>query len=165
MICNAAARSLQAAPDLELIALGAELDPIIREWLARRAIDRERFSAFEAECQRIGAIRPDIDAERAAWEEYGEKAKAAHKVPGVKEHLDDDDVWTNIHGRMHPLCDRIMACRARTLAGFMIQVRAASLVHLDAFGDDQDHEEHLAFIKAACAFTGAVSIAEDEAAV
>jgi hypothetical protein len=56
------------------------------------------------------------------------------------------------------LCDYIRSLRARTLAGFAVQARAASLQGLDLWDDDEDHARELAFIAAACAFAGVTPV-------
>jgi hypothetical protein len=50
------------------------------------------------------------------------------------EDVDEDGasvVWNSIHDRMFPLCQRILSCRAVSVAGFGVQARTISLVSSD----------------------------------
>jgi hypothetical protein len=154
--------------DAELLALGAQLEPIIREWRAQRAADAQESEEFERKAELAGLPnRPWKSLPDDEWLKYQEKRSRLMRLTKYGEHDSDEDgasiSWTSIHDRMHPLCDRIASCRARTLAGFAIQARAASFVCLDVFDGDQDHDSHRAFIEAACAFTGTATVTADEA--
>jgi hypothetical protein len=49
-------------PDAELLRLGAKLDPIIRRWAAKRAVEVQWHAEWEAVCERAGLPRIEFGA-------------------------------------------------------------------------------------------------------
>jgi hypothetical protein len=158
-------------PDAKLLRLGVELEALIVEWHAQRAIDADHSAAVAAAYEAAGLV--DIDYKSATedeWHAYQEKRNAIVNAL----HLDDDDLtdvggsiaWEEFSDRQWPLIDAIMEHKAQTLAGFAVQVRAVSLSHEELWSDGHAEGEHLLpFIEAACAFAGVVPVPLDAEAV
>jgi hypothetical protein len=68
-----------------------------------------------------------------------------------------DGAWDDILGRVYAFADRVMALHARTLAGFAVQARAASLAAHDLFDLPDDGHERM-FIECACRFAGVTPV-------
>jgi hypothetical protein len=93
-----------ANPDAELLNLGRQLDEVLSEVTAHRAINAERMAAFDAKVERVtGIARRDVGnyADRgddpikiAYWEAY-----EALPMDGCQD--DDDNPWDRIHGRLY----------------------------------------------------------------
>jgi hypothetical protein len=160
-------------PDIELLRLGVELEAVIVEWHAQRAIDRKHSAAVYAALEAAGLS--DIDHHRSLPDDEFRAYLA--KRDAVTEPIyraSSDDVneagesiaWNDIHGRMWPMINAVLECKAQTLAGFAVQARAITLSHAelweDAIGHDEDHRP---FLEAACAFAGVVPVPLDGAAV
>jgi hypothetical protein len=62
--------------------------------------------------------------------------------------------WTEIHDRMFPLCEDILARTAQTPTGLAIQVWAITFAAADLWDDPEANEHALAFIKAVRRFVG-----------
>lgn len=148
--------------EAELLRLGAELEAVIVEWHAQRAIDRARSVAMEAASDAAGF--PDIpygSLPDDEWRAYQDKRCAAwHTVTGATD--DDNDPWNDIHGRMWPLIDDIMGHKPRTLAGLAVVARAFTLDHAEQFEADTDEGlHHRAFMETVCGFAGVVPVPLD----
>jgi hypothetical protein len=80
----------------------------------------------------------------------------------------DLERWSMLHDRMHPLVDRIMSHRPKTLAGLGMMTRAASLSYDDYERENDGGENrHGNLISAVCPFCSVEPIItdhEDEAA-
>jgi hypothetical protein len=69
--------------------------------------------------------------------------------------------WIVLHDRMHPLVDRIMSHRPKTLAGLGMITRAASLSY-DDFDQQNDSESRQGdLISAVCTFCGVEPVITD----
>jgi hypothetical protein len=69
--------------------------------------------------------------------------------------------WSALHDRMHPLVDRIMTHRPKTLAGLGVLTRAASLSY-DDFDRENDNESKQGdLISAVCSFCGVEPVVAD----
>jgi hypothetical protein len=79
----------------------------------------------------------------------------ALKVADDWEVVDPDlERWNALHDRMHPLVNRIMSHRPKTLAGLGMITRAASLSY-DDFDRENDSESRQGdLISAVCTFCG-----------
>jgi hypothetical protein len=70
--------------------------------------------------------------------------------------------WDALHDRMHPLVDRIMSHRPKTLAGLGMFMRAASLSYDDYEREnDRGEERHGNLISAVCTFCGIEQVTTD----
>jgi predicted transcriptional regulator len=146
-------------PDADLLRLGVELETIIPEWHAQRALDSRRSEAMQAASDAAGL--PDIPYGSLPDEEfraYQDKRVAAwHTVSGVEDSANDP--WDDIHGRMWPLIDAIMDHKPRTLAGLALVARAFTLDHAEQWEADADEGlHHRAFMEAVCAIAGVVPV-------
>ena len=151
-------------PDAELLRLGAELDHIIAEWHAQRAIDKANCDLRDAACETAGlsdiefGTMPDDE-----WLAYKEKRLAVRRA--CVNSGDDVNVWDDIHGRMWPMIDAIIERKAQTLAGFAVQARAISLSYSELWdGGEGEGNHYRPFIEAACAFAGVLPVPLDDAA-
>src|SRR6266508_2860586 len=99
------------AEDPKLLALGEELEGIIREWLAKQAIDRARSKALRVAAERAGIRHGPYEelskSEDKRWSKFIHDYCAEH-ADAVDEH-GCSVIWNSIHDRMFPLCRRIMA--------------------------------------------------------
>ena len=107
-------------PDAELLRLGAELEAVIVDWHAQRAIDRKRSAAIHTALEAAGLS--DIDHRSLPDDEFRAYLAKRDAVTGpiyraggnVNEDGEEVDIWDDIHGRMWPMIDAIMATsRAR----------------------------------------------------
>jgi hypothetical protein len=147
--------------DVELLALGARLEPIAQEWLAQRAADDIDHREFEAEVERATGV---ACCDQVAPEEYPWPPDSywAIREKIVKEHPCEDPEltsWNRIHARLYPLVDDILARKARPLAGLAVQAKAITLAVPELWdgglwdGDVPETRERV-FIEAVCAFVG-----------
>ena len=115
-------------PDAELLALGAELELIIQEWLAQSDIDAQIENAYyEMTKQEFEIVQQEYWAE---MERTG-------------------DVWEHIHERMDPLIENILSHNLRTVVGIGVQARAMR------FNRNLSDTEHLEpFLTSVCAVAG-----------
>jgi hypothetical protein len=146
-------------PDAELLRLGAELDIIIPEWHAQRAIDSARSAAMTAASDAAGF--PDIPYGSLPDDEYRayQDKRCAVWSTVVGDTDDDNDPWDYIHDRMWPTIDAIMAQKPRTLAGLAVFARAFTLHHAEQWEPDADDGlHHRTFMEAMCAFAGVVPV-------
>src|ERR1700733_3829871 len=124
-------------PDAELLRLGVELEAVIVEWRAQRALDVKQSAAIDAALEAAGL--PDIDYGSLPDDEfraYLAKRDAItgpiYRAVGVVDEDDKEvDAWDDIHGRMWPMIDAIMAQQPRTLAGLAVVARAFTLHHAE----------------------------------
>jgi hypothetical protein len=100
-----AATTAIAAPhaDAELLALGAELEPIMREWEAKTLRDCRARAAYEVACERAGLPR----RKRNEFQSYNEwRAYMDRRLEvktGEEADVDEDGcdiVWNSIGDRM-----------------------------------------------------------------
>jgi hypothetical protein len=156
-------------PDAELLALGSQLEPIIREWVVKRASDGPERAAWQAACERAGFPQiafgsvPDDE-----WRAYQDKR--GHIRPDDEEEKELDEhgasvVWNSIHERLEPLVEDILAYEAQTVAGLAIQARAMSVWHADLWdtGVYDEADDHRVFIEAVCSFAGVQPVPLTEA--
>jgi hypothetical protein len=159
-----AAATSQGAADAELIALGAKLEPIIQQWKAQNAADRERHAVIATEVERATGIRyidaPPVPEDRP-WPAGSYWAIREHVVSTASEEDPDLTRWTRLHARMYPIVDAILARKAQTVAGFAVQVRAFTLSSEEWWNDplhSSCETDQLAFANAACAFVGVIPV-------
>jgi hypothetical protein len=112
------ALALDPSADAELLALKPDLELIIRDYAALKAVDDW-----------------DTDPDLARWDA--------------------------LHDRMHPLVDRIMSFRPKTLAGLAMITRAASLAYDDFDRDNDPQSKQGDLISAVCTFCGVEPITTD----
>jgi hypothetical protein len=152
-------------PDAELLRLAAELEAVIVDWHAQRAIDRKQSAAIDAALEAAGLSGIDHrslpdDEFRAYLAKRDAVTHPIYRAAGdVDENGEEVDVWDDIHGRMWPMIDAIMARKPRTLAGVAVFARAFTLHHAEQWEPDADDGlHHRAFMEAVCAFAGVVPV-------
>jgi hypothetical protein len=140
--------------DAELLALGSELDLVIRDWLALRLVNDRDQASFEEEVERRTGIKfedaPEDYHNSVYWNIRGEVAREG----GTPDTMEQ---WNEIHGRKWPLVDRIMSLRATAVAGLAVQARAASLAWAEVWDDDPD-DALRNLIELLCDFTGVAPV-------
>jgi hypothetical protein len=149
-----------ANDDTELLALGTRLDKIADEWLAQMAADRSDDAAHDAKVEALTGVpasnAPPFDADHPYWSIRG-------ATPFDQPAQQIDNTWNDIHARLFPLCERILAMRAHTLAGLRVQATAISLAAANLWdngphdNDDSPHHERM-FIECVHAFLGITPI-------
>ncbi|HUI12562.1 MAG TPA: hypothetical protein VL048_03720 [Xanthobacteraceae bacterium] len=159
-------------PDAELLRLGAELEPIIGEWAAQRALDDAESAALDAAVERAtGIARRDAPKipkgyrrcspvpkltkkNRAVWY-WATHDKIMEQSPSTDPDL---TVWDEIHDRLHPLARDIISRKAQTVAGLAVQARAMTVYYSELWDggsvDDENEHDHRNFIEAVCVFAG-----------
>ena len=158
-------------PDAELLRLGVELEAVIVDWHAQQAIDRKEWADIDAALEAAGL--PDIDRGSLPDDEYHayqlKRADATDPIYAARGGLDENGVsiaWSNLHDRMGPIIDAIMALQPRTPAGLAVMARAFSLHHSEQWeSDDDEGLHHRAFMEAVCAIAGVVPVPLDADAV
>jgi hypothetical protein len=158
-------------PDAELLRLGAEFDAIIVEWRAQRAIDEKQSAAIGAALEAAGLA--DINHGSLPDDEfcaYLAKRDAVtgpiYRARGDVNEAGESIAWNDIHGRMWPMIDAIMAHKPHTLAGLGVLARAFTLDHAEQWEPDADDGlHHRTFMEAVCAFAGVVPVPLDAEAV
>lgn len=151
-------------PDAELLALAAELDPIISEWTAQMAIDHRQYDAWLTACERAGF--PEVEYGSMPEEEYRayqKKRFCIHSVDEVPDEVDEHGysvVWKKIHDRLNPLLDAILSRKALTVAGLAVLARAITIWHADYWDDGaaDEYENERKFIETVCAFVGVTPV-------
>ena len=103
-------------PDAKLLRLGVELDAIIIEWHAQRAIDQKHAVAWQAAVEAAGLPDRNRDdfAELDEFIAYNRR-RGAIEVPGFPKDEDDENPWRGIHDRIWPMIDAIRKKRRRPL--------------------------------------------------
>jgi hypothetical protein len=161
-------------PDAELIELGAELDAVIPQWHAQRAIDAKRSVAQDAACEAAGL--PYIEYGSVSGEEY--RAYFEKRCAIGRQAVDDNETdehgasipWNNIHDQTWPLIDAITTLAAdqppQTLAGLAVLARTMTLSWSEFWDagcmtEDDDNRSHRAFMEAVCAFAGVKPVPEE----
>lgn len=115
-------------PDAELLALGAELELIIQEWLAQSDIEAQIETAYD------GMTKQEF---KTVQQEYWAEMDRSFEV------------WKHIHERMDPLIENILAHKPRTVVGIGVQARAMR------FNRNLSDTEHLEpFLTSVCAVAG-----------
>jgi hypothetical protein len=145
------------------LRLGVELEAVIVDWHAQCAIGRVRSAAMTAASDAAGF--PDIPYGSIPDDEYrAYQDKRAAVWRTVERADDDEDQWEDIHGRMWPLIDAIMAQQPRTLAGLAVMARAFTLHHAEQWEPDAEEGlHHRAFMEAVCAIAGVVPVPAEAA--
>jgi hypothetical protein len=151
-------------PDAELLRLGAELEAVIVEWHAQCAISRARSAAMTAASDAAGF--PRIPYGSLPDEEYRAYQEERSAIWQTVEGDASDDPWNDIHDRMWPLIDAIMAHKPQTIAGLGVVARAFTLDNAEQWEPDADDAlHHRAFMEAVCAIAGVVPAPLDAGAV
>jgi hypothetical protein len=149
-----------ANDDTELLTLGARLEQIADEWRAQMHADYTEDAARDIKVKRLTGIAageaPPYDKNSSYW---AIRSATPYDQPAQQV----DNAWNDIHGRLFPLAERILAMRAHTLEGLRVQANAVSLAAAELWdngrhdNDDSPHHERM-FIEAVCAFLGTTPI-------
>jgi hypothetical protein len=151
-------------PDAELLRLGAEFQPIIHEWAARRAIELRHGEAWEEVCIRAGLPRIEFgsipDDEYRAYSDKRSNVRTEYSDEQEAEFDEElesgESVWDDILGRLNPLAREIISHKAQTVAGLAVQTRAMTVYYAELWDggsiDDDNNHDHRKFIDAVCAF-------------
>lgn len=148
-------------PDAELLELGAELDAVIPQWHAQRAIDAKESAAYEAACEAAGLPRIEC-MPIEEWRAYNEKRWAIRRQVVHDDDNNDEHgasiAWNNIHDQTWSLIDAITTLAAskppQTLAGLAVLARTMTLSWSELWDEDDEDRDHRAFMEAVCAFAG-----------
>jgi hypothetical protein len=142
---------LITAPDVELLAIGRELDRIEDACHRQTEAEYRRHAAKEAACCAVGLheMPPPDPGDKQAWRAWEANERRRNMVPYEGKDEDDADIneagesiaWNAINDRLFDLLDRALAIRATTVAGLAVQLRAFDL----ALGDmiNEPHIEKL----------------------
>jgi hypothetical protein len=147
-------------PDADLLRLGAELEPVIDEWLALCAIGERRQAAWEAACIAAGLPRREIDSfsDDDEWREYEHKRSNTRADNEEEDEVDEHGasvVWNRHFERRNPLVQDILSRKSKTVAGLAVQARAMTLYYSELWDDPHDGTaDYRKFIEAVCAFAG-----------
>lgn len=148
-------------PDAELLRLGAQLEPIIHRWAAKRAVEVQYRAEWDAICERAGLPWIEIgDLPDDEWRAHTEKRWAIR--PAYEEDETDENghsvVWTNILDALNALAKDIISRKAHTVAGLTVQARAMTVYYAELWdggsSDDEHNHDCRDFIEAVCAFAG-----------
>jgi hypothetical protein len=143
--------------------LGVKLDAVISDWQAEVRLYRDETNVWNAACEAAGLPRLEFgevpreewnarnEARRELW--YPEKAEHDAREAATHDEHGMNIVWTDIHGRLYPIVDDILARRAQTIAGLAVQARAAVMSEAHIW-DARGEETERVFIEAVCAFVG-----------
>jgi hypothetical protein len=101
------------SPDAELLALGVQLEAVIRNWSTQAALDEKRREAWELACVAAGLPRiPFGSLPRAEWHDYQEKRSKVRAANFQPEEEDENGVtvdWAKILERRNLLVDDILS--------------------------------------------------------
>jgi hypothetical protein len=155
------------SPDAQLLALRAELDRICEQWLTQRALDDEDSAIFEARVFAATGIAyrdaPAMTEENRDTGYWAVRDKVIEENPRHDDPDPDLTEWDQIHDRMFPLVDKILAYKAQAVAGLAVQAQAMALCHPELWDEDNGNSEedcrHRLFIEAVCAFVGVKPVA------
>ena len=148
-------------PDAELLRLGAKLDPIIRRWAAKRAVEVQWHAEWEAICERAGL--PRIEGGTIAdddWHAHQEKRWAIRPAHEEEDEVDERGWsvdWMDILETLDTLTKEIISRKAQTVSGLAVQARAMTVYYSELWDggrSDDDPQDHRNFIEAVCAFVG-----------
>jgi hypothetical protein len=137
--------------DTQLLALGAQLQKITDEWLAKMAADNTINAAHDAKVEALTGIpthdAPPYDENKPYWTI---RSATPFNLPDPEL-----EKWTDIHKHLFPLCERILAMRAHTLEGLRDQATAITLSAAELWdpGFHDDSHERM-FIECVCQFLG-----------
>jgi hypothetical protein len=154
-------------PDAEILSRGVELEGIIGEWHAKcerdAAFIATRKAAIEAAGLRYNLAPVDFSPDFSSFAEYHAyiakcRVATASILDSDEDEAGEDVVWSDIHDRLHPLCEDILEYRPRTVAGLGVQARAMSIFVEDLCPDEDGVR---AFVEAVCAFSGVVPVTSD----
>jgi hypothetical protein len=151
-------------PDAELLRLGVELEAVIVEWHAQRAIDKGERSEWEAAC--VAAGLPQIEFGTIPddeWRAYQDKRNA---ITSEMSWSSDDTndygesiAWNEISDRQFPLIEDIFEQRPHTVAGLAVVARAITLYWAERWEPISEFTGYdRAFMEMVCAFAGVVPV-------
>jgi hypothetical protein len=152
--------------DAELLALGIQLEVIIRDWVGQMTIDRVRLNAWEEACTATGLpyVDPDSFSDDDAWREYLKKRESVPR-PYADEDEDkehDEKLWKSLFDRVDSVNDKIFSHQPQTLAGLAVQVRAITLHWAEMWGDEFDTgDSRRMFIESFCVFVGVKPVPDE----
>ena len=107
-----------ASTDTELVALGAQLKPILELWAAQTARDRRAQAHFEAKVEQATGMTFEDASPMSDSEQYWITRRA---IP--IDDIDESDPWTPIHAQLNPLVDKILSRKAQTISGLPYRLR------------------------------------------
>jgi len=153
-----ASDTMAANPDFKLLQMGAKLKILIGEYLALEERENRRHAAWEAAC--VAAGLPDKPGRLSDdnYRAYQAKRSSLRAYSAEdEEDPENPDGWValqnKITDRLYPLVDKILSCKAHTLAGLAVQAEAISCHHNESAAvEEGTHAEHREFIEAVCAF-------------
>ena len=145
---------------LKLFELGGELEAAIVQWIAERKADIQDNAAFEAAAEAAGY--PEIGSDELPleeWREYMDKRCAAARAALGSFRDPDLENWSEIHDRIWPISNAILAIKAPTLESFAIQVRAMTVSHAELWQDYREEDTCLRqFMRSACELVGVTPV-------
>jgi broad specificity phosphatase PhoE len=108
----------------------------------------------DAKLLRLGA---EFEAIIVDW--HAQRAIDSERRAGRHTVIEDGEPWEDIHGRIWPLIDAIMAHKPQTVVGLGVLARAFTLDHAEQWESVfVDGQHHRAFMEAVCAIAGVVPV-------
>ena len=162
-VAAATALANPAAPDAELLRLGAALDRLEQDWIAQATIDAKRRAEWEDACIKAGLPRiPFGTIPNDEWRAHCDKRDAIRTESGEwereeerekeREKLGLPSVWDKIQDPLFPLVEEILSLKAATPAGLAMQAKAVAYAAADLWDPAIEDTHERLFIEAACAF-------------
>jgi hypothetical protein len=156
----AAAQCVLHDPDAELLALGAELETLLRErYIPLARPGAERMAAFNA---LVDAVTTGNETEEEylavrdrIWDQHHKKLSEGD-ARAEDERI--EAAWDGIHNDLYPLVDAILAKPAKTLPGLAVQARAITAAAQDLWEGLQGDNHEYNFICRVCEFLGVIPL-------
>lgn len=157
--------SAALAQDAELIALGPELEAVIRDWVFQQNQDRRLSDQIDAETERLTGVKfEDVreDGRDARTQYWKVRDEVLARLSDPND-ADENSPWNDILARAFPLARRILSMRAATLVGLTVQARAASLENAEFWDHPQELDSQdgatKGLIESLCAYVGVKPVA------
>jgi hypothetical protein len=148
-------------PDAELLALGAELETLLRErYIPLARPDAERTAAFNALVE-AATIGNETEEEYLAVRGRISDQQHHKKLSDGGARAEDertDAAWDGINNDLYPLVDDILAKPAKTLPGLAVQARAISAAAEDLWAGYSGNTHEFEFICRVCQFLGVIPL-------
>jgi hypothetical protein len=139
-------------PDVELLGLKAEFDPLFDLWCAmtiEQGADCKEFEALLREKTGMTRAEADVlDRDDPEWEAYHQTLYAE-----VEARPDKPEAWEPVRDRFYELADEILAYDAATREGLALQARAFISAYSEVY-DDYGADGTSNFLVSVCAFVG-----------